>query len=46
MTVGSKYKFFIPSEIAYGPNAQGAIPANSVLIFEVELIAIIDGTKK
>ncbi len=39
MTVGSKYKFFIPSDLAYGTRGAGAsIPANSALIFEVELL--------
>ena len=39
MKVGSKYQFFIPSELAYGDQQrQGSpIPPNSVLIFEVEL---------
>lgn len=41
MNVGSKYKFFIPSELAYGDRAAGPkIGANSTLIFEVELISI------
>jgi FKBP-type peptidyl-prolyl cis-trans isomerase len=38
MSKGSKYKFFIPSELAYGANGQGEIGPNEVLIFEVELI--------
>jgi len=42
MPVGSKYRLFIPSDLAYGPNGMsGVIPPNSVLIFEVELLAIL-----
>lgn len=40
MSVGSKYKFVIPAELAYGDRDTGTIPANSTLIFEVELISI------
>lgn len=42
MSVGSKYKFFIPSKLAYGVNGvpQGGIGPNSTLIFDVELIGI------
>jgi FKBP-type peptidyl-prolyl cis-trans isomerase len=41
MPVGSKFRFFIPSELGYGPRAAGAlIKPNSVLIFYVELIGI------
>lgn len=41
MTEGSKYKFFIPYNLAYGERAMGGvIPAKSDLIFEIELIKI------
>lgn len=40
MTVGSKYKFYIPYNLAYGPNDYGPIPGGSMLTFEVELLAI------
>jgi len=41
MGVGSKYKLYIPSELAYGPNGGGPIPPYSPLIFDVELIEIV-----
>ena len=41
MKVGSKYKFHIPSNLAYGPQNKGPIPPSSTLIFEVELLEII-----
>jgi FKBP-type peptidyl-prolyl cis-trans isomerase FklB len=42
MPVGSKWQLFIPSDLAYGPQAKGPIAANSTLIFEVELLSIQD----
>ena len=38
--VGGKGKLFIPSKLGYGTEATGSIPANSVLIFDVEVIEI------
>ncbi len=38
MQRGGKYKAHIPSELAYGGKAMGAIPANTDLDFEIELI--------
>lgn len=40
MPVGSTWEVYIPSELAYGEMGRPGIPANSVLIFEVELLDI------
>jgi len=42
MTVGSKYRVWIPSELGYGPNGspRAGIKPYSVLIFEIELLSI------
>lgn len=40
MNEGSKYRLYIPQELAYGPNEVGNIPAGSVLLFDVELIKV------
>jgi FKBP-type peptidyl-prolyl cis-trans isomerase len=42
MNVGSKYRFVIPSELAYGSRGAGAsIGPSETLVFEVELIEIV-----
>jgi FKBP-type peptidyl-prolyl cis-trans isomerase len=41
MKVGGKRQLIIPPQFGYGDRAVGKIPANSVLIFEVELLNII-----
>ncbi len=41
MTVGSKYELYIPSGLAYGPNAPPSIGPDQTLIFTVELLDII-----
>lgn len=40
MRVGDKWEIYIPSELGYGSFSQPGIPANSTLIFEIELIGI------
>ena len=40
MVEGDKYRFFIPSHLAYGNSATGKITPGSLLIFDVELLAI------
>ena len=44
MTVGSKYKLYIPPDLAYGAQGQGShIGPNAVLIFDVELLDVVNG---
>ena len=43
MPVGSKWKLYIPSELGYGERgAGGAIPGGAALIFEIELLDIVN----
>lgn len=48
MPVGSKWKLYIPSNLAYGANPRpgGAIKPNMALIFEVELLEIVKDENK
>jgi FKBP-type peptidyl-prolyl cis-trans isomerase len=42
MSVGSHYRFVIPSDLAYGPQGSGPdIGPNATLIFEIELIEVL-----
>jgi FKBP-type peptidyl-prolyl cis-trans isomerase FkpA len=45
MKVGGKSVLVCPSEIAYGDNGNQGIPGGAALIFEVELVQIVDAKK-
>lgn len=40
MNKGAKWKLFVPPELAYGDRSRPGIPANSVLVFDVELLEV------
>jgi FKBP-type peptidyl-prolyl cis-trans isomerase len=42
MSPGGRYKFYVPSSLGYGDQSDRVIPANSALIFDVELLEILD----
>lgn len=41
MGTGSKWRLYVPSELAYGAQGVGSIPPHSVLVFDVELLAVL-----
>jgi FKBP-type peptidyl-prolyl cis-trans isomerase len=41
MSEGAKYRFYIPSELAYGEQAPPSIGPNQVLVFDVELLDVL-----
>ncbi len=45
MKEGDKFKFYIPSELAYGERGPESIGANQVLIFDVELLEVLAAAK-
>lgn len=45
MNVGGRMTIYAPSGYCFGRNAVGNAPANSILIFVVELLAVIDGVE-
>jgi FKBP-type peptidyl-prolyl cis-trans isomerase FkpA len=45
MSVGAKYKFYVPADLAYGARNTGKIGSYSTLIFEVELLDITNKTQ-
>lgn len=42
MKVGEKCEVWIPWKLAYGASGSGSIPGHTMLVFEIELVEIID----
>jgi FKBP-type peptidyl-prolyl cis-trans isomerase len=45
LSKGAKARFYIPSSLAYGPQAQGPIGANEILIFDIEVADVLTRDK-
>jgi FKBP-type peptidyl-prolyl cis-trans isomerase len=45
MKVGGKRELVIPATLAYGSQAVGTIPANSTLVFQIELLNVQSASK-
>ena len=45
MTVGSKYRFWLPAKLGYGERGPGPIGPNATLVFEVELLDVVKPAK-
>ena len=41
MPVGSTWRLWIPSDLAYGDNGTGGIPGGATLVFDIELLEIL-----
>jgi FKBP-type peptidyl-prolyl cis-trans isomerase FkpA/FKBP-type peptidyl-prolyl cis-trans isomerase FklB len=41
MNEGSKFRLFVPADLAYGKNGAGVIAPNATLIFNMELVGIV-----
>lgn len=43
MPVGSTWRLWIPSDLAYGDYGTGGIPGGATLVFDIELLEIVSG---
>lgn len=41
MSKGAKFRFYVPSKLGYGSQNMGAIPPNSILVFDIELLDFV-----
>jgi FKBP-type peptidyl-prolyl cis-trans isomerase FklB len=45
MKEGDEWELVIPSELAYGATRTEAVPSNQVLVFDMQLIAVVHGRR-